>query len=89
MAMVRGLLADMLVQSNNLSKDGDFSMMDMLHHVTSGFKVMCSNYAYGGIDELRQACGGAGYTLSSGITFIQQDIAPYMTFEGVSVVMTQ
>ena len=50
---------------------------------------MCADYCYFGIDELRQACGGAGFTLASGISDIWQDIAPYSTFEGVNVVMTQ
>jgi len=50
---------------------------------------MCANYAYFGVDELRQACGGAGYTLSSGIAASWLDIVPYSTFEGVNVVMTQ
>ena len=50
---------------------------------------MCADYAYFGIDELRQACGGAGFTLASGIADIWQDIAPYSTFEGVNVVMAQ
>ena len=88
-AMVRGYVKDLLVDSNNRCLNGDFSMIDILHHFTSGFKSMCANYAYYGIDELRQACGGAGYTLSSGIADTWNDIAPYSTFEGVNVVMTQ
>jgi alkylation response protein AidB-like acyl-CoA dehydrogenase len=78
----------MLDESNSRSKDGDFSMIDMLHHFTSGFKTICAKFVYEGVDELRQACGGAGYLLSSGIGFNWQDVAPYATFEGVNVVMT-
>jgi hypothetical protein len=59
----------MLDESNSRSKDGDFSMIDMLHHFTSGFKTICAKFVYEGVDELRQACGGAGYLLSSGIGF--------------------
>lgn len=52
-------------------------------------KALATNYAYTGIDALRQGCGGAGFILSSGIADIWTDIAPYSTFEGVNVVMTQ
>lgn len=63
-------------------------MIDMLHHFTSGFKTACAEYVIYGVDELRQACGGAGYLLSSGIAANWLEVAPYATFEGVNVVMT-
>lgn len=69
--------------------EGNFKLLDELHHFTSGIKAIATSYAYTGIDELRQACGGAGFTLASGIADIWQDIAPYSTFEGVNVVMAQ
>mmetsp|Transcript_33734 Transcript_33734/g.41629 ORF Transcript_33734/g.41629 Transcript_33734/m.41629 type:complete len:84 (-) Transcript_33734:754-1005(-) len=42
---------------------------------------------YVGIDEMRQACGGAGFLLSSGIADQWSDIAPFPTFEGANPVM--
>lgn len=44
---------------------------------------------YTGLDEMRQACGGAGFLLSSGVAAWWADIAPFPTFEGVNVVMFQ
>jgi hypothetical protein len=48
----------------------NFEPLAILHHFTSGFKALATNYAYSGIDELRQACGGAGFSLASGIADI-------------------
>jgi hypothetical protein len=42
--------------------EGNFGLMDLLHHITAGFKALNTQYSYNGLDELRQACGGAGYT---------------------------
>jgi len=80
---------DLMEKSNQLVLEGNFKLLDELHHYTSGIKAMATNYAYYGIDELRQACGGAGFNSASGIADIWQDIAPYSTFEGVNVVMAQ
>jgi len=44
---------------------------------------------YNGLDEMRQACGGAGFLLSSGVASWWGDCAPLPTFEGVNVVMFQ
>jgi alkylation response protein AidB-like acyl-CoA dehydrogenase len=44
-----------------------------MHHFTSGLKAMFTDFAYYGIDELRQACGGAGFTLASQIAQIWLD----------------
>ena len=57
--------------------------------MTAGLKSYGTEMCYVGIDELRQACGGAGFLLSSGIADWWSDIAPYPTFEGVNPVMTQ
>jgi hypothetical protein len=59
------IIEDMVKKSDILATKGDFSMLDELHHFTSGFKSLYTNFAYFGIDELRQSCGGAGFTLSS------------------------
>lgn len=82
-------IIDLMDESDKLVRDGDFKMLDELHHFTSGMKAVMTEYAYFGIDELRQACGGAGFTLASGIADNWMDIAPYSTFEGVNVVMAQ
>jgi len=43
--------------------------------------------AYNGLDEMRQACGGAGFLLTSGLSDWWSDIAPFPTFEGANTVM--
>ena len=79
----------MIRASDEAVEQGNFKLLDILHHFTSGFKVIASNYCYFGIDELRQACGGAGFTLASGIADYWEDTAPFTTYEGVNVVMAQ
>lgn len=61
----------------------------MLHHLTSGVKSFATEMCYNGLDEMRQACGGAGFLLSSGIADWWSDIAPFPTFEGTNPVMAQ
>jgi len=41
------------------------------------------------MDLLRQACGGAGFSLASGMVEQWGDFAPSPTYEGVNVVMAQ
>jgi alkylation response protein AidB-like acyl-CoA dehydrogenase len=69
------------------AEDPDYKLLDVIHHFSSGLKALGTNYCYFGVDELRQACGGAGFTLASGIADIWTDIAPYVTLEGVNTVM--
>jgi len=68
-------------------KLGKFDMLDELHHITSGIKAIGTDYAYLGIDQLRQACGGAGFTMASGIAYTWTKAAVLVTGEGVNVVM--
>jgi len=82
-------LNDQMKESNLKAKDGDFSMVDELHHFSAGIKNTATTYSYFGIDELRQACGGAGFLLSSKIADIWSDWSPTVTFEGTNVVMAQ
>ena len=50
-------------------------------------KAMYTEFTYVGVDELRQACGGAGSMLASGIAYLWKEVAPLPTFEGVNAVM--
>lgn len=70
-------------------KEEDFKLLDILHHFTSGIKAIATDVAYKGMDELRQACGGAGFSNASGMVEVWQDFAPSPTYEGVNVVMAQ
>lgn len=64
-------------------------MLDELHHLTSGIKAFSTDCAYSGNDEMRQSCGGAGFSMASGIAQMWADTAAMTTFEGVNVVMYQ
>ena len=72
----------------NVAKE-DFKLLDIVHHLTSGVKAYATEMAYFGLDELRQACGGAGFLSSSGVGDWWCDLAPFPTFEGVNAVMFQ
>lgn len=50
-------------------------------------KALGTDIVYIGMDELRQACGGAGFLLSSGIADMWAEQGPFPTFEGVNVIM--
>jgi alkylation response protein AidB-like acyl-CoA dehydrogenase len=78
-----------LLANQQIAQEQNFELMDVLHHFTSGYKAVCTYECYTGIDQLRQACGGAGFLLSSRIADIWGDIAPLVTLEGVNVVMLQ
>ena len=72
-----------------IEEKDSYKLLDVLHHFTSGLKVIATFMAYNGIDELRQACGGAGFLDASGILSLWYNITPFPTYEGVSVVMLQ
>lgn len=69
--------------------NGSFKLLDILHHFSSGMKALATDMSYNGCDELRQACGGAGFLNSSGIADVWAEQGPFPTFEGVNVIMYQ
>ncbi len=77
------------LQSSQEVKNGSFKLLDVLHHFSSGMKALVTDFCYVGLDELRQACGGAGFLLSSGIADWWAEAAPFPTYEGVNVIMYQ
>ena len=80
----------MVNQSSALIEEkGSYEMLDIIHHLSAGFKAYWADYTYLAMDEMRQACGGAGYLLSSGIALTWKNGAPHPTHEGVNVVMMQ
>jgi acyl-CoA oxidase len=52
-------------------------------------KSITTDMSYKGCDELRSACGGAGYHMSSGVAGAFTEHSVLATFEGVNVLMTQ
>lgn len=73
----------------NELKNNEFGRLDILHHLSAGFKATFSRIAYDGIDQCRQACGGAGFSAHSGLPSLQVDYAPNTTYEGDNTVMLQ
>lgn len=85
--LVVGELGKLESQSQQAVLRGSFKLLEILHHLSSGMKALATEMAYVGIDELRQACGGAGFLLSSGIADLWAEQAANPTYEGVNVVM--
>jgi len=50
-------------------------------------KALVTDMCYYGMDELRQACGGAGFLRASGICDWFTEASPIVIFEGVNAVM--
>ena len=57
----RQITEKIVKESNRLVMQDDFKLLDVLHHFTSGLKALAAEMAYYGVDEMRQACGGAGF----------------------------
>jgi acyl-CoA oxidase len=57
--------------------------------LTSGFKSAESSIVYEGMDNIRQSCGGAGFSAWSGLPLLIQDYAPNTTFEGDNTMLLQ
>ncbi|CDW75768.1 acyl-coenzyme a oxidase [Stylonychia lemnae] len=70
-------------------KNNDFSQLELLHHLSSGYKAVYTKITYDAIDDVRQSCGGAGFLQWSALPQYQQDYAPNPTFEGDNTVMLQ
>ena len=68
-------------------KNKNFSRMDSMHHILSGFKVTFSAQALNDVEESRRCCGGAGYQSNSGFTTLYSAVSPIPTYEGENTVM--
>lgn len=66
---------------------GILDEMPALHALSAGLKAISAETASNGIDKLRMACGGHGYTHASGIPKIWSFITPACTYEGENTVM--
>ncbi|XP_043946436.1 peroxisomal acyl-coenzyme A oxidase 1 isoform X1 [Protopterus annectens] len=66
---------------------GDFSELPELHAQSAGLKAFTTWIATAGIEECRMACGGHGYSRSSGLPDIYVTFTPTCTYEGENTVM--
>ncbi|XP_066443576.1 peroxisomal acyl-coenzyme A oxidase 1 isoform X2 [Eleutherodactylus coqui] len=66
---------------------GNLSELPELHALSAGLKAFTTWVASSGIEECRMACGGHGYSCSSGIPDIYVTFTPACTYEGENTVM--
>ncbi|XP_040845577.1 peroxisomal acyl-coenzyme A oxidase 1 isoform X4 [Ochotona curzoniae] len=66
---------------------GDLSELPELHALTAGLKAFTTWTANAAIEQCRMACGGHGYSHSSGLPNIYVTFTPACTFEGENTVM--
>ncbi|OCT60695.1 hypothetical protein XELAEV_18046716mg [Xenopus laevis] len=66
---------------------GNLNELPELHALSAGLKAFTSWAANAGIEECRMACGGHGYSRSSGIPDIYVTFTPSCTYEGENTVM--
>lgn len=89
MALAGNSVQSLMLESNEECKKGNFKLLDICHHFTSGMKAVCTDMSYKGTDECRQSAGGVGYHIASGLVTGFTDHAVMPTFEGVNVIMYQ
>lgn len=70
-------------------KNKDYSLMDLMHHYTTGGKSVFTQECQDSLYRLRECVGGAGFTVWSGLPQIIDDYAPEVTYEGDNTVMAQ
>lgn len=60
-----------------------------LHAILSGIKGTASSYAFSGIQECREACGGIGFSAHSGLGRLRNTVDILLTWEGDNNVLLQ
>ena len=69
------------------AETGDFSKLDVMHHLLSGYKSLFSERTLDSIELCRKNCGGAGYSANSGLPNLYSNYSPVPTYEGDNTVM--
>merc|ERR1719313_1710436 len=85
-------VSDYLGRVQKAVMEGDEAAGDelpMLHATLCGFKVFSTVTAHANCEELRMACGGQGFLLSSGIAKMPGEMAEPVTAEGEQVILSQ
>ncbi|RKO91254.1 acyl-CoA dehydrogenase/oxidase C-terminal, partial [Blyttiomyces helicus] len=70
-------------------KKGDLSTLPEVHAATSGLKSLSTDMAAAGLEDLRRACGGHGYSEVSGFPQFIANFLPNVTYEGDNYLLTQ
>ena len=63
----------LLSKRKKMERGGDVDQLPEVHACAAGLKALCCCDAADGIEDLRRACGGHGYLLSSGIAALEGD----------------
>ncbi|XP_051888716.1 peroxisomal acyl-coenzyme A oxidase 1 isoform X2 [Pristis pectinata] len=84
---VGNFMRDMYHRITGDVNDGDYSQLPELHSLSAGLKAFTTWVASAGIEECRMACGGHGYSRSSGLPDIYVTFTPTCTYEGENTVM--
>jgi acyl-CoA oxidase len=69
------------------AEEGDFSKLDVMHHLLSGYKSIFSERTLDSVEMCRKNCGGAGYSALSGLPNLYINFSPVPTYEGDNTVM--
>ncbi|GJN93681.1 hypothetical protein Rhopal_006738-T1 [Rhodotorula paludigena] len=69
-------MMDAYEASQSALEEGDFSLLADVHASSSGLKSLSTIMASNAIEECRRACGGHGYSLSSGLASLYADYLP-------------
>ena len=70
-------------------ESGDLSLLADTHASSSGLKSLTTLYTSDAIEVCRKACGGHGYSKSSGLPDFFADYLPQATWEGDSYMLSQ
>jgi hypothetical protein len=70
-------------------KEGNFAMVPDMHGLVSGLKSLFTSMTNDGLEEARWSCGGAGFSMHSGIAHKTSVYKPYVTFEGDNILLNQ
>ena len=75
--------------NEEIKKNKDFKSLELLHHLSAGYKAFFTTIAKDGLETVRQSCGGAGFSEFSGLPILCSEYAPHVTFEGDNILMAQ
>ena len=67
--------------------EGNLDLLPELHASSSGIKSITTTVAFQGIEACRVACGGHGYSLSSGFPYLYGESSAAVTYEGDNTVL--
>ena len=85
----RGMLAMYAEMERRVAEQGDTSLVAETHAISSCLKMVTSKMAVDGIEELRRACGGHGYSSFSGLDLIYGNAMVNYTGEGEAYMIIQ